>query len=47
MEQKNTNTRSEAQRERREQMIQHITKALQELDDRKLGNIYQLILHIQ
>lgn len=31
----------------REQMIRFITRVIQELDDRKLSNVYHLVLHIR
>lgn len=44
MEEKNINRNDEKQRQ---QMIESIIKAVQVMDDRKLRNVYKLVLHIQ
>lgn len=44
MEQRNAKVQTENQRE---QMLKLILGAVQKLDDRKLRNIYYLVLHIQ
>ena len=44
MEQKTTVTQGKTQRE---QMIQFIIKAIQGLDDKRLGIIYQFVLRIR
>lgn len=44
MDMENTSASAEALRQ---QMIEFITKAIQQTDDRRLRNIYNFVLHIQ